>query len=132
MSTVSFDTLTARDGTKSIAQALMHGASNKTWVTINAAGSSIDDDYGVSSLTDSGTGDCTANLTSNMANINYSVSGVCDYGTVHGGGATNWRLTPTMVTAAGSVRMVVGYGGTASNITLTDYKKNMTATGDLA
>lgn len=51
------------------------GYTAKAWVNFNGEGTvAINSDGNVSSITDNGTGDYTANYTNAMANANYSVS----------------------------------------------------------
>ena len=50
----------------------------KAWVNFNGTGTvAIRDSYNVSSVTDRGVGKYTLNFTNAMANINYSLSGLC-------------------------------------------------------
>jgi hypothetical protein len=52
-------------------------AACQAWVNYNQSSSTaIADDYGISSLTDEGTGDCTISFDSAMGNTNYAVAGV--------------------------------------------------------
>ena len=53
----------------------------RAWVNFNGIGTpSISGSGNVSSITDNGTGDYTANFTTNMQDANYAVSGSADYG----------------------------------------------------
>lgn len=48
----------------------------KAWALINGTGTvSIYDSYNVSSITDNGTGDYTANFTSALSSVNYATAG---------------------------------------------------------
>ena len=48
----------------------------KAWVTFNGTGTAaIRDSFNISSITDNSTGNFTINITTAMANVNYSVTG---------------------------------------------------------
>ena len=48
----------------------------KAWVNFNGTGTAaIRDSFNISSITDNSTGDFTINITTAMANVNYSVTG---------------------------------------------------------
>jgi hypothetical protein len=132
MSTLGFDTITASDASLSVDQAVVHGAWSKSWIMINAAGNTIQDSYGISSITDTAVGNCTATHSSTMANSSYSVAGINSTGSAHSNGSSTWHLYAAMNPSTGSVQIVVSYAGQATAVTLNDYVKNVTSTGDLA
>lgn len=69
MSTAKFDTWKDSAGTREYAPV-------PAWVNFNGTGTvSIRDQLNVSSITDNGTGDYTANFTTAMANTNYVMQG---------------------------------------------------------
>tara|TARA_R110000787_G_scaffold284738_1_gene398814 strand:+ start:15953 stop:16345 length:393 start_codon:yes stop_codon:yes gene_type:complete len=67
------------------------------WVNFNGSGTvAIRASYNVSSITDNGTGDYTANFTTAMPDVNYSVScGQCDSNNGRGFGVYDARGTFT-------------------------------------
>lgn len=74
MSTVKAANYANEAGTKSVGADYVVDGSAKAWSFTDAFGTTINDSFNVSSLTDLGTGQQTINLTNNMANANYSVS----------------------------------------------------------
>ena len=109
----------------------------KAWVNFNGTGTvAIRESGNVSSITDNGTGDYSANFTNNMGNSNFCVGmSATDDGTT--GGQTNgfsygsWVRGPNSVGyAAGSMRFQMGYPALAALYDQTHV--NLTIHGDLA
>lgn len=76
MSTAKFDTLSDLAGTYTVPVATVAQGSAKAWVNFNGTGTvAIRASFNVSSITDNGTGDYTANFTTAMPDANYSVTG---------------------------------------------------------
>lgn len=74
MSTLRTDTLANSGGTKSVPVNTVVDGSAKAWVNFNGTGTvAIRASFNVSSITDNGTGNYTANLTSAMLDANYAV-----------------------------------------------------------
>jgi hypothetical protein len=83
MSTILVDNLTGKTSAGSITvtseggaatQSLQQGLA-KCWYCVDVADQILDDSFSVSSLTDNGTGDTSANMTNNFNNAFYSHSG---------------------------------------------------------
>ena len=73
MSEIRTDTISAANGTDPVT--LTKQSAAKAWVNFNGSGTiSIRDSQNVSGLVDNGSGDYTANISSNMSNANYSAS----------------------------------------------------------
>lgn len=76
MSTAQFDTLKNRLGTKSVPVDTVIDGSAKAWVNFNGTGTvAIRAAFNVSSITDNGTGDYTANFVTPMPDANYALVG---------------------------------------------------------
>ena len=77
MSTLRVNTLQNAAGT---GQPAMSGAA-KAWVNFNGTGTvAIRAAFNVTSITDNGTGNYTVNFTSALADANYAVGGMTNYG----------------------------------------------------
>ena len=75
MSTIKADTLSNLAGTQSVPVATVAQGSAKAWVNFNGTGTvAIRASFNVSSITDNGTGDYTANFTNAMADADYAAS----------------------------------------------------------
>ena len=68
------NTITDASSNNSIATSFVAGGSAKAWINIPSGQASINDSLNVSSLDDDGTGDGGINLTSSMANSNYTIT----------------------------------------------------------
>ena len=55
------------------------GGTVGAWLNYNGDNNTIRDSYNISSVTDNGTGDYTANFTNSCANDDYSVAGQCSF-----------------------------------------------------
>ena len=78
MSTIRTNTLLHSDGTTTTEPSIpaLDQRMAKAWINFNGTGTvAIRDSYNVSSITDNGTGDYTANFATAMSNVNYSVVG---------------------------------------------------------
>ena len=88
----------------------------KAWVNFNGTTSpgTIRSSYNVSSVTKNGTGDYTVNFpVGALADVNYSVSGLCTGATITNYGATiSWPYTSTPTT--GSSRILIGISSGAT------------------
>ena len=69
---------TLSNGSVSVPTATVVNGSAKAWVRVNTS-AAIVDSFNVASITDNGTGDNTANLTSSMANASFSAAGCMNY-----------------------------------------------------
>jgi hypothetical protein len=78
MSTIKANTLLHSDGTTTTEPSIpaLDQRMAKAWVNYSGDTMVIRDSYNVSGLTDNGVGDYVVNFTTNMANANYSVSGM--------------------------------------------------------
>lgn len=82
----------------------------KAWVNFNGTGTvAIRAAYNVSSITDNGTGDYTANFTTAMGDANYFVTGSATY--LLGSTPRVRGLAPYVYTTT-SARVITGYGDT--------------------
>mgnify|MGYP003643776522 FL=1 len=92
MSTIRANTLLAADGSTTTEPSIpaLDKRMAKAWVNFNQA--TVNDSYGVSSITDNGTGDYTITFTTAMANANYSITGMARHNlgiiTFYNGGLT--------------------------------------------
>ena len=107
MSKIKADTLSNLGGTQEVPVDTVVQGSAKAWVNFNGTGTvAIRAAFNVSSITDNGTGDYTANFTAAMSDANYSVSGV---GRLDTGGGNHYSFLGIVRTAssmlAGSVRV---------------------------
>jgi len=77
MSTIKANTLLHSDGTTTTQPSIpaLDKRMAKAWVNFNGV-ATVNDSYGVSSITDNGTGDYTITFTTAMANANYSITGM--------------------------------------------------------
>jgi len=78
MSTLNVANVT--DGTTSVPTGYVVNGSAKVWCNFNGSGTvSIRDSLNSSSITDYGTGNYSVNISNNMGNVNYSISGATSY-----------------------------------------------------
>ena len=127
MSTLKADTIQSTGGG---AATLTKQSAAKAWADVNAAGTTINDSFNVSSFDDDGTGDGGANLTSNMGSANYSAVGQTD-----GNQGGYIRLFSINSKTSSAIEMVVGYQANDNGNDGTipqDRIKMVTAHGDLA
>ena len=83
----------------------------KAWVNFNGTSTvAIRDSHNVSSITDNGTGDYTVNFSNNMANANYSLSGLGNQNTTASSSASK-TITPYNF-ATGSFKIRTGFFAT--------------------
>jgi len=72
MSELNCTTIGNQDGSLTVPSETVVAGSAKAWVNFNGTGTvAIRDSFNVSSITDNGTGDYTANFTNALANANY-------------------------------------------------------------
>lgn len=91
----------------SVATMKNHQGVAKAWVNFNGTGTvAIRDSFNVTSITDNGSGDWSANLTTAMANANYSVGGIGGFEAVNFGTVMNYRRE---LSSASQVRVNTGY-----------------------
>lgn len=77
MSTIKADTI---QNTSGGAVTLTNQSAAKAWVNFNGSGTiATRDSFGVSSLTDNGSGDYSVNFSSSFGNADYSMGGWCGY-----------------------------------------------------
>lgn len=85
----------------------------KAWVNFNGTGTvAIRAGYNVSSITDNGVGDYTANFTTNMVDANYTAIGVCVDNSA-GSGTYGLRGSTTVKTIA-ACRFITAASSTAT------------------
>lgn len=78
MSTIRTTTLSTLDGTATVPVNTVVNGSAKAWVNFNGTGTvAIRASFNVTSITDNGTGDYTANFTTALVDANYVVAGLC-------------------------------------------------------
>ena len=76
MSTLRLTTISNQDGSATVPSQTVISGSAKAWVNFNGTGTvAIRASFNVSSITDNGTGDYTANFTTALADANYGVAG---------------------------------------------------------
>jgi hypothetical protein len=81
MSTLRLTTISNQTGSASVPSDTVISGSAKAWVNFNGTGTvAIRASFNVSSITDNGTGDYTVNFTVAMADANYAVGGMTNYG----------------------------------------------------
>jgi hypothetical protein len=81
MSTLRTNTLSNAAGSASVPVDTVISGSAKAWVNFNGTGTvAIRAAFNVSSITDNGTGDYTANFTTALADANFAVSGIAGSG----------------------------------------------------
>ena len=99
--TLSSDPVTFYSASKIVTPAVIGGQLCKAWVNFNGTSTvAIRASYNVSSITDNGTGDYTVNLTTALADANYSINGTAARtGTTAQAGA-GFTLTANDVVAA--------------------------------
>ena len=116
---ISYITAASLDGTQN-GSAPIYGA--RAWVNFNGTGTvAIRASGNVSSITDNGTGDYTANFTIAMADANYSVAGASAYSSTPADGASAARYVSLSTQAAPtttSVRFITAFqnGGKDDNL----------------
>ena len=75
MSTLKLDTLSNKAGTASVPSDTIVSGTAKAWVNFNGTGTvAIRRAFNVSSITDNGTGDYTANFSTAFADANYAMT----------------------------------------------------------
>lgn len=125
MSTIRVDTLTGSDGTSPVT--LTKQSAAKAWANFDGTGTvSVRDDLNISTLTDNGTGDYTATLTSALANANGSYV----FGCMTNSGSGDVRGVNNVPPTTTSIRF---YGLSGSQAALQDLDYIwMQVNGDLA
>jgi len=123
MSTIKTTTLSTLDGTATVPVNTVVNGSAKAWVNFNGTGTvAIRASFNVSSITDNGTGDYTANFTTALADANYAVAITASAGT------NNSSLV-------GTVKSATQYGApsnqttTACQIVFVNYVNSLVDTG---
>ena len=105
------------DGTNSTSTTNVVKGSAKAWANYNGSSNTLDNNYGVSSVTDNGTGDFTFNFTTAFANANYAVSGAV--GNDNNADSTSTCIRPGAKTTS-SCRVSINYASAGTN-SLYDY-----------
>lgn len=131
MSTLSVGTIKSASSAAPVFQnssGTEKGQLAKVWVNFNGTGTiAIRDDFNVTSLTDHGTGDYSANYTNSMSDTNYSVVlTACDNET---GGSDSRIVCSPRTKATGSQRLSCNGVGSSSHfdcvqVNLTVYGAN--------
>jgi len=86
----------------------MHPGHPKGWINFNGISDAVGNDYGVTSITDNGTGDYSINWDTAFSNSAYTITGICDEFATDGNTNIAWISLST--TAA---RIAVHYGTSA-------------------
>ena len=84
----------------------------KCWINYNGGRNGsfgIRDSFGVSSITDNGTGDFTVTFSNSMSDTNYCVQGTCTYLM---GEVPRLRILSGYVWSTSSIRVITGYTDT--------------------
>lgn len=112
MSTIKTTTLSNVAGTSSVPVNTVINGSAKAWVNFNGTGTvAINASFNVSSITDNGTGDYTANFTTAMTDAYYVPSGACQEGTSGGAGDMYLAIYESATNpATTSIRVNTRYG----------------------
>ena len=108
MSTLKVATIQDTSGNNSSTPSEVAQGRAKAWVNFNGTGTvAIRDNFNVSSITDHGTGEYTANLTTAMANTNGApVGNANEFADSHNGGL---RCVEAFFTSTSAVRCAVNY-----------------------
>ena len=144
MSTIIADNLTGKTAAGNVTVTSEGGAATfqlqqglaKAWVNFNGTGTiAARDSFNLSSLTDNGTGDHTANFSSSMSNANFMFSSTTsgddnNYGYTFPKGP----VTNEFVYATSSIRSSSGFASdTSSSASVVDvHQFNISVHGDLA
>tara|TARA_A100001035_G_C27640051_1_gene434121 strand:+ start:348 stop:743 length:396 start_codon:yes stop_codon:yes gene_type:complete len=131
MSTLTISNL--NDGTTTLATTYVTNGSAKVWCNWNGTSTAaIRDSFGVSSLTDNGSGDFTFAYTSSFASANYTTGGHHAHSSAITDYVYHVQLREDSAATASNARLLTVYvGATASG--LQDYPNcNFTSHGDLA
>ena len=118
------------DGTDTVATGYVVNGSAKAWVNFNGTGTvAIRDSVNVASVTDNGVGHYTVNISSNMLNGSYSMTGSA--GTLNPSVAPSSCRPAAQFTSSACTFNTI-YANTSTN-TVGDYKQtSLTIHGDLA
>ena len=102
MSTLKVNTIQNTSGSSSSTPEQIEQGRAKAWLNFNGTGTAaIRDSFNISSITDNSTGDFTINITTAMANVNYSVTG--GIGTTTGNNCFLFVLTEQNTAKSASV-----------------------------
>ena len=128
MSTLNVSNIT--DGTDTVGTSYVLNGSAKAWVSFSTTTTTaINDSINISSLTDNGAGDTTANLTNNMSSTSYMFIGGLGWNAT---GAVNARTVYQTARTVSSSRSRTYYTDvSSSNATDADYN-GVSIYGDLA
>lgn len=108
------------DGGTSVTQNIVQGLT-KVWHHGSQDGTTLEDSFNVGSMTDTGTGRQTVNLTNNMANVNYAPQIGIHYG------QSRFLFMENVATSS-----YQSSAYNANNSGYTDANQNSQVTGDLA
>lgn len=123
MSTIAVDTINTTGG--------VTVDTIKAWAHASADQTTVNDSLNLTSLTDTGTGDCTWNWANNFGSGYYTSATSCE--TVIAASSATFRMDTMQDTpAAGSLRTVDAYGGNVAALTYSDYVTKISSVGDLA
>jgi hypothetical protein len=112
MSTAKFDTLSNVAGTQTVPVATVAQGSAKAWVNFNGTGTvAIRASFNVTSITDNGAGNYTANFTTAFSDTNYAV-----IGSSRNNSGDGWNFTmPTSGTKTTSAVQINSGNATGDN-----------------
>ena len=130
MSEIRATTISDETGNGPIALTKQHAA--KVWCNWNGSTAAIRDSFGVSTLTDNGSGDFTFAYTNSFASANYTTGGVFAHSSAITNYGYNVQPREDSVVTASNVRLITVFVG-ASASGIQDYPNcNFTSHGDLA
>jgi len=116
MSTAKFDTLSNLAGSQTVPVSTVAQGSAKAWVNFNGTGTvAIRASFNVSSITDSGLGQYTLNLTTALPDLNYAVVGSAVTSTATVTVFSNAALDATAYTSTSSVGVTTYANGNFSD-----------------
>ncbi len=130
-SKLDVDEIAAKNGTSPVA--LTKQSAAKAWVNFDQSDNGVDGSLNISSVSDNGVGDITANFSSSLSNDAYAPSGFAGFAASYG--QTVWVSGPANVAigswkTSGLLRSHASYANATKNSDVEDY--NLTAHGDLA
>ena len=118
------NTLKDASGNNSVAMEYVAGGSAKAWGHFEGSDATLDDSLNTTSLTDSGTGNFSPQLTNSFANVNYAASTNC----ANTSNTASNSGSKAQTYATGSFNIVTTQNGAEADVNDTIYK----AHGDLA
>jgi hypothetical protein len=119
------NTLKDASGNNSIGMSYVAEGSAKQWAKTNAAGTTVNDSFNLSSLTDRATGNQGYNLTNNMGNSNYSIILTVN-------DQSNYYIFERAITYVRSTSQYTGAAYSDTSVNYVDAAQGSQLNGDLA